>query len=70
MCLVLVCVVTQSRLTLCDPVDCSLPGSSIHGIFLARILEWVAIYSPGDVPHSGVKPLPPAMHVDSLLLSH
>ena len=35
--------VTQSRLTLCDPMDCSPPGSSIHGIFQARILEWVAI---------------------------
>ena len=29
--------------TLCDPVDCSLPGSSVHGILQARILEWVAI---------------------------
>ena len=35
--------VTQSCLTLCDPVDCSLPGSSIHGILKARILKWVAI---------------------------
>ena len=35
--------VTQSCLTLCDPMDCSLPGSSVHGIFQARILEWVAI---------------------------
>ena len=35
--------VTQSNLTLCDPLDCSLPGSSLHGIFQARILEWVAI---------------------------
>ena len=35
--------VTQSCPTLCDPVDDSLPGSSIHGIFQARILEWVAI---------------------------
>ena len=32
-------------LTLCDPIDCSLPGSSVHGIFQARILEWVAISS-------------------------
>ena len=31
----------QSCLTLCDPVDCSLPGSSVLGIFQARILEWV-----------------------------
>ena len=35
--------VTQSCPTLCDPVDCSLPGSSVHGILQARILEWVAI---------------------------
>ena len=35
--------VAQSCLTLCDPMGCSLPGSSVHGIFQARILEWVAI---------------------------
>ena len=35
--------VTQSCPTLCDPTDCNLPGFSIHGIFQARILEWVAI---------------------------
>ena len=35
--------VTQSCPTLCDPVDCSPPGSSIHGILQATILEWVAI---------------------------
>ena len=35
--------VAQSCPTLCNPVDCSLPGSSIHGILQARILEWVAI---------------------------
>ena len=34
---------SQSCLTLCDPKDCSLPGSSVHGILQARILEWVAI---------------------------
>ena len=39
-----VCVlVTQSCPTLCDTLDCSLPGSSVHGILQARILEWVAI---------------------------
>ena len=36
--------VTQSCQTLCDPIDCSLPGSSVHGIFQARILDWVAIF--------------------------
>ena len=35
--------VAQSCLTLCDPMDCSLPGSSVHGIFQARVLEWSAI---------------------------
>ena len=37
------CLVTQFFPTLCDHVDCSLPGSSVHGISQARILEWVAI---------------------------
>ena len=36
-------LVTQSYRTLCDPVVCRLPGSSVHGILQARILEWVAI---------------------------
>ena len=35
--------VAQLCLTLSDPVDCSLPGSSVHGIFQARVLEWCAI---------------------------
>ena len=35
--------VAQSCLILCDPMDCSLPGSSIHGIFQAVVLEWIAI---------------------------
>ena len=38
-----VCAVTQLCPALCDSMDCSLPGSYIHGIFQARILEWVAI---------------------------
>ena len=33
----------QSCLTLCDPMDCSPPGSSVHGILQARVLEWIAI---------------------------
>ena len=39
----LLVLITQLYLTLCDPIDCSLPGSSAHGISQARILEWVAI---------------------------
>ena len=44
LCSICVCVlVTQSCPILCDPMGCSLPGSSVHGILQARILEWVAI---------------------------
>ena len=40
--------VAQSCPTLCNPMDCSLPGSSVHGIFQARVLEWVAISFPSN----------------------
>ena len=43
------------------PMDCSLPGSSIHGISQARIPEWVAISSPRDPPDPGIKPKSPAL---------
>ena len=39
------CLVTQSCPTLCDPMDCSLPGSSVHGIPQAIILEWITMPS-------------------------
>ena len=45
--------VAHSCLTLCDPMDCSLPGSSLHGILQARVLEWVAI-SFSSLSHSKV----------------
>ena len=52
-----VCVlVAESCPTLCDPMDSSLPGPSVHGILQARILEWVATPSPGELPHPGSKP--------------
>ena len=38
----------QSCLTLCDPMDCSQPGSSVHGILQVRILEWVAMPSSSN----------------------
>ena len=44
--------VAQSCLTLCDPMDCSLPGSSIHGIFQAKVLEWGAIAPSSPAPNS------------------
>ena len=46
----------QVCLTLCDPMDCSPPGSSVHGILLARILEWVALSSS-----RGLSLIPPAL---------
>ena len=49
-----------------NPMDCSLPGSSIHGIFQARILEWVAISSPGDLPNPGIEPRSPSLQADTL----
>ena len=58
--------VTQSCPTLCDPMDCSLPGSSFHGIFQARVLEWVAIPSPGNLPDPGIEPRSPALQADTL----
>ena len=49
--------VAQSCLTLCNPMDCSPPGSSIHGIFQAGILEWVTIsYSRGIFLIQGSNP--------------
>jgi len=46
-------LVPQWCLTLCHPVDCSPPGSSVHGILQARILEWVAISNQGISPTQG-----------------
>ena len=53
-------LVTQSYLTLCDPIDCSPPGSSVHRIFQARILECNAIFSPRGSPHLGFESMSPA----------
>ena len=46
---------------LCNPVDCSLPVSSVHGIFQARILVRVAISYSGDLPDPGIKSSSPAL---------
>ena len=47
--------VAQSCLTLSDPMDCSLPGSSAHGIFQARVLEWGAIAFSGTEEPGGLQ---------------
>ena len=56
-----------SCLTLCDPMRCSLPGSSVHEISQARILEWVAISTTGDLPDPGIQHMgtaSPALQVE------
>ena len=61
----------QSCLTLCDPMDSTLPGSSVHGILQARTLKWVSCPPPGDLPDPGIEPVSPAtpaLQADSLLL--
>ena len=52
--------------SVCDPMGSSLPSSCVHGILQARILDWVAIPSPRDLPDPGIKPGSPALQVDSL----
>ena len=49
-------LVAQSCLTLCDPMDCSPPVSSVHGILQARILEWLPYLPLRDLPNSGIEP--------------
>ena len=53
-----------SHVRLCDPVDCSLPGSSVHEILQARILEWVAVPSSRGSSNLGIELeslMPPAL---------
>ena len=68
------CVLSHfSLILLCDPMDHSSAGSSVHGILKARILEWVAMPSSRDLPDPGIVPESPvtqALKVDSLPLSH
>ena len=45
---------------LCDPIGCSPPGSSVQGIFQARILEWLLLPTPGNLPDLGIEPGSPA----------
>ena len=59
-------LVAQLCPTLCDLLDCGLPGSSVHGISQARILERVAIPFSGDLPDPGIEPGSPALQADSL----
>ena len=62
--------VTQSWPTLSDPMDCSLPGSSIHGIFQARVLAWGAIASSEIFPSIRVFSKESVLHTEHLLMCH
>ena len=56
----------QSCPTLCDPMNCSLPSSSVHGILQARILEWIAIPFSRGTSQPRMEPWSPALQADSL----
>ena len=60
------CLAAQSGLTLCDPMGCGPPGSSVHGILQARILTGLPSPPPGDLPNPGIKRWSPALQADSL----
>ena len=58
--------ITQSCLTLCNPVDCSIPHSSVHGIFQARIWSGLPFPFPGHLPNPGIKSGSPALQAQAL----
>ena len=62
-----VCVCTQSHLNLCDPMDCSLPGSLSMGFYRQEYWSGLPFPSPGDLPDPGIKLGSPALQADSLL---
>ena len=59
--------VTQSCLTLCDPMDCSPPGSSIHEFSRQENRSGLPFPSPGDLPDPGIEPGSPTLQADTLL---
>ena len=56
----------QSCPSLCDLMDCSLTGSSIHGHLQARVLEWLPFPLPEDLPDPGIEPRSPKLQADDL----
>ena len=59
-------LVTPLCPNLCDSMDCNSPGTSVHGILWARILEWLKFPSPGDLSKPGIKSESPTLQVDPL----
>ena len=67
------CAQSISGVSLCNPLDCSPPGFSVHGAFQPRYWRALPFPSPGNLPNPGIElmsPASPAWQVDSLLLSH
>ena len=64
------CLVTQSCPTLCNTMDCSPPGSSVHGFSRQEYWSGLPFFSPRDLSDPRIKPEFPAWQVDSLPLSH
>ena len=62
--------VAQSCPSLCNPMDCSLPGFSVHGILQQEYWSGLPFPSPGYLPDSGIKPGSPVLEADTLPLSH
>ena len=60
------CLVAQSCLTLCDSMDCSLPGSSVHGFSRQEYRSGLPFPYPEDLPIAGIEPESPTLQVDSL----
>ena len=58
---------SESYPTLWDPMDCSLPGSSVHGISQQEYWSGLPFPSPGDLPNPGIEPGSPALQVDSFI---
>ena len=65
-CCAVLCLVTQSCLTLCDPMESSPPDSYLHGILQARILEWVGMPFSRGSSQSGTESRAPILQMDSL----
>ena len=64
---VCVCVCVRACVCMCDSMDCSPPGSFVHGILQPRIPEWVVISFSECLPNPGIEPGPPALQAGTIL---
>ena len=66
-CIKSMCLITQPCPTLCNPMDCIPPGSSVHGFSRQEYWRGLPFPSPGDLPDPGTEPTSPALQADALL---